>query len=305
MTTTSGFTDSRELLGDAEALRRRAATDGFLFIKGLLPRAVVLQLRQEVLAVCARFGWMRNDTPISEGRCNLSAVGTLPAAAVSGGIPPAAYADVQRLERFHTIAHHPNILAFYRELFGTEVFPHPRNIARVMLPHPGVKPTPPHQDYIHIQGTPNTWTLWFPLGDCPRELGGLAMLQGSHKDGLLTVMQAQGAGGLEVHLCNTGRTWIEGDYEAGDVMTFPSYTVHKSLPNQLGDRIRLSCDFRYQPAREPIEEKSLLPHGDILSWAEIYQGWQSGTFQYYWKKYALKMAPWDASLLWQKERICN
>ena len=55
---------------------------------------------------------------------------------------------------------------------------------------------PPHQDFIHIQGSPNVWTAWLPLGDCAHDLGGLSLLVGSHKVGVLAVSRALGAGGL-------------------------------------------------------------------------------------------------------------
>ena len=121
-------------------------------------------------------------------------------------------------------------------------------------------PTPIHQDFIHIQGTRNVWTAWIPFGNIRGSLGGLAVLKGSHKQGVLAVTAAAGAGGLESILCNIDLPWVEHDYEIGDVLTFHSCTVHKSLPNLMGNRVRLSCDYRYQPGDEDLEEKSLKPH---------------------------------------------
>jgi ectoine hydroxylase-related dioxygenase (phytanoyl-CoA dioxygenase family) len=40
---------------------------------------------------------------------------------------------------------------------------------------------------------------------------------------------------------------------AGDAILFNCLTVHRALPNMTRDHVRLSVDYRYQPAREPID----------------------------------------------------
>jgi len=296
------LTDSTDLLGDAEALRERGEADGYLFFRSRVPAEPLLSLRREMLEVLDRHGLLHREAPVDDARADLE---TVASATLVGGRTDAAYADVQRLESFHRIAHHPALLEIYRALFDGPVLPHPRNIARVLLPGPKARSTPPHQDFIHIQGTTQTWTAWFPLGDCSRDLGGLAVLKQSHKKGVLAVGSAEGAGGLETMLCRDEDEWLGADYRVGDVLTFPSTTVHRGLPNQQEDRIRLSCDFRYQSADEEIEAKSLRPHRDVLRWEEVYAGWQSDALQYYWEKLSLRMSPWDESVRWQKERICD
>jgi ectoine hydroxylase-related dioxygenase (phytanoyl-CoA dioxygenase family) len=220
------------------------------------------------------------------------------------GVSNEAYRAVQKLELFHTLPHHPKLLSLYRMLFGKEVLPHARHIARMITCHRGVFPTPPHQDFIHIQGTPQTWTCWFPLGNCPREMGSLTALRGSHRKGVVAVTPANGAGGLAAILCPNEIDWVEGDFEAGDILTFTSCTVHRALRSRHRDRIRLSCDLRYQALDEEIHEASLKPHGDY-AWEELYAGWKNHDVQYYWKKHPLRMATWDPSLHWQRERICT
>src|SRR5262249_40042659 len=124
----------------------------------------------------------------------------------------AAYDDIQRLEAFHALAHEPALLEPLRRLFGEEGLVHPRNIARVMVPNNNTLTTPPHQDFIHIQGTVEPYTAWIPLGDCPRALGGLEVLPGSHRLGVLPVRPAKGAGGVGVDTAELGLTWAGGDF---------------------------------------------------------------------------------------------
>jgi Phytanoyl-CoA dioxygenase (PhyH) len=303
----TGFIDSTDVLREPEALRSRATEEGYLYFKGLLPKDLVLELRRQILGVCSKYGWVDLHSDLMDGVGNAEAIKTLfdEGGVKRGvGISLEAYADVQRLELFHSLPHHPKLISIYRLLVGDRVLPHPRNIARVMLPDARLAPTPPHQDFIHIQGTNKVWTCWFPLGDCPRELGGLCILRGSHKDGLLPVKAADGAGGLEAWLCNNKHEWLENDYQAGDVLTFPSYTVHKALPNTVGKVIRLSCDYRFQSAAEEIEPGSLLPHYEVTTWEDIYSSWQNDRIKYYWKREQLSFSEWDESIRWQKVDIC-
>jgi hypothetical protein len=302
-----GFTDSTELLDRPAELRARAEADGFLYFRQFLPAEPVRELRRQILEIVQRYGWLKAGTELMDGIADLAAVAESEGRDKSLahiGVTAAAYREIQCLELFHTLPHHPKILALYEKLFQAPVLPHPRHIARVLLPSPSFAPTPPHQDYIYIQGTHRFWTLWFPLGDAPVKLGNLSILRGSHREPVLDVVAARGAGGKESILCGKDYEWVQGDYTCGDIVTFPSHTVHKGLPNQLGDRIRLSCDLRYQPADAPIEEKSLVPHMSVASWDEIYAGWKSDRLKYYWKARSLPMAPWDGALLQSKERIC-
>jgi hypothetical protein len=300
------FIDSSSLLGNPAALLERAASEGYLFFKSLLPTADVLEVRRDMLAVVERHGWRQPQMDALDGRVDLEAINRTPDLEVRGdiGVPSKAYEDVQRLESFHRLPHHPRLLALYRDLFGgRKVLAHPRHIARMMTPHASLVPTPPHQDFPLIQGTSNTWTCWFPVGDCSMKLGGLSVLRGSHRKGYLPIQISDGAGNIAAQLCDGENEWIEGDYTCGDVLTFPSHTVHKALKPQVRDSIRLSLDVRFQPADEPIEEKSLKPHCD-LTWEEIYAGWTNEALKYYWQKDDLELAPWNAVLMQPSRRIC-
>jgi hypothetical protein len=304
---TSLFLDSTPLLGDPEALRARGEEEGYLFFKKFLPREPLLELRRQMLTICAERGWLAKGHDLMEGVFDMEAFNLVTEAEMRRtdvGVPEETYRAVQKLELFHTLPHHPKLMALYRSLFDAEVLPHPRHIARMMTGHHAMTPTPAHQDFIHIQGTPKVWTCWFPLGDCPRDMGGLTVLRGSHRGGVIAVKPAAGAGNLGVILCPNENHWVEGDYELGDILTFTSCTVHKALKSRYPDRMRLSCDIRFQPAEEIIHEGSLKPHGQ-WTWEELYEGWKNPDVQYYWKKHELKMSAWDPVLQWQKERICS
>jgi ectoine hydroxylase-related dioxygenase (phytanoyl-CoA dioxygenase family) len=299
-----GFRDATPLLSDPIALRAQADADGYLFFKQLLPKSDVQALRDVMLGIIDQRGWLDKDVPRNHARVNHDAVRLLESWGGTG-VDEEAYRELQKNVTFQHFQHHPRLIALYSTLFGEAVLPHPRTIARMMVPCPSFRPTPMHQDYIHIQGTRDTWTCWLPVGDVPRSLGGLTVLHGSHRLGVLTVRAAEGAGNLETNLCDVDLPWIEHDYEMGDILTFNSCLLHKSLAHQQPDTVRFSCDFRYQPAADDIEAKSLIPHMQVATWEEIYRDWPVDARTYYWREQQTPLSPWDESLHWQKERICN
>ena len=301
----SEFTNSTALLDDHSALRKRAAEDGYLFFKHFLPKEEIFALRKDMLGVVGKYGWLQSGQDAYGGLINLEALNQVPEEKMRTdiGVSIDAYNDVQRLERIHRLPHHPRLLSLYRILFEQEVLVHARHIARMITAHKNVFPTPPHQDFPLIQGTSNTWTCWFPVGDCPREMGGLTVLKGSNHYGFLPIQPARGAGEIAIPLCSYDTDWVEGDFEAGDILTFSSYTIHRALRSKLKEQIRLSLDVRYQPIDEPIEAKSLKPHCD-LAWEDIYSSWKREDLKSYWKDFLLQSTPWDDGYLQPKRRIC-
>lgn len=260
------FESSTDLIGRPERLRERMATEGHLFLRRAVDPELVMDVRARILDALAELGWLAPETR--------------PAEAVPG---PArregddgwwdGYTAIQSLERFHELAHDAAIVGAVGEVLGEEVLVHPRKIARVT--YPGTAwPTPPHQDFPLIQGAIDTVTAWLPLGDASIEMGGLRLLAGSHAAGLRQVVPMRGVGGVGVQVDDDDPRWRTIDYEAGDVLLFLSTTVHRAPPNT-GDRLRLSADYRYQPASEPIVEGSLLPHyaDRIPGYEVLARGW--------------------------------
>jgi ectoine hydroxylase-related dioxygenase (phytanoyl-CoA dioxygenase family) len=285
----SPFTLSNDVRNDGNELRARMRRDGYLFFRGLITPEATLEVRREILRLCAGAGWLAAGTEIMDG---------IAAPGVAHVEPQpeymAVYNQVMKNEAFHTLAHAPGLLAMLRTLFGEEPLTHPRNIARIIFPQNLLFTTPAHQDFIHIQGTEETYTAWIPLGDCPLALGSLIVLAGSHgAQEIYPVHEAYGAGGLGIATEAMPYAWVGGDFANGDLVVFHSLTVHKALPNLSPDRLRLSVDFRYQPLSHPVAQSSLLPHFAQLTWEEIYTGWNSARYQYYWRDLPLVPASQD------------
>jgi len=283
------MTASNDLLGDREALRARLDDEGYLYFRGLIPRERVLALRGEILEVLGDHGWIAGGDKLD----NAEVVG-MP---VREGDEEyfSAYDDVQRLESFHSLAHDDGLVGAVRGALGETAFPHPLKVARLVFPSEPEVSTPPHQDFLNNQGSPDLTAAWIPLGDCPMKQGTLAILRGSQRYGVLPLEFSLGPGNRQAVVPNEMRdrlTWVTNDFSAGDVLLFPAMTVHASLHNATG-RMRVSVDFRYQREGEPATDLVLNPHFGRLSWEEIYAGWKSDELKYYWRDLDFPVVPYD------------
>lgn len=285
------FNDSTALLGDAAALRRQFDRDGYVFVRGLLDAGPLLDLRRQIVGICADCGWFR--------------AGTDPMDAVAWTRPKvegeeeyfAVYDRVQRLQDFHALAHQPQVLGLMRALLGETAFPHPLSIARLVFPESQAWSTPPHQDYVNNQGTEDLYACWIPLSDCPQALGSLAILEGSHRLGLQPVEYSLGAGHRQTSLPSQAdaHAWAAGDFRLGDAIVFHSLTIHQALPNETG-QMRLSVDYRYQAEGEATTERCLRPHFERFDWEEVYRDWDRDELKYYWRNKQFTLVPWNDQL---------
>jgi hypothetical protein len=269
----------------AQQLQDRMQREGYLFFRGLISIPQIRQTRREILAACAAEGWLQPGSEPEEGIAGSGVAHTEPEPDYM-----TVYDRVMHGEAFHTLAHDPGLLSVLQRLFAEEPLPHARNIARIIFPQNTLHTTPAHQDYLHIQGTEETYTAWIPLGDCPKELGSLIVMPGSHRAGVCSVHRSYGAGGVGIDTEALPYHWTGSDFQEGDIVLFHSLTVHKALPNLSPDRLRLSVDFRYQPVSHPVAASSLRPHYDRRTWEEIYEGWGSRRLQFYWQNLPIRYA---------------
>ena len=284
MSTFDQFVDSTSILDDANALRARMNEMSYLFFRKLLPAESIQSVHSSILSLCQQSDWADSDghakgSPRIEGDDSFAEL----------------YDRVQRLESFHALPHRPEILDVIRALVQEEVLPHPRNIARIIFPQAEAHTTPAHQDYIHVQGTPETYTTWIPLVDCPADLGGVALLPDTHKQSIFEVHPTSGAGGLGIDTQGFEQCWQSVDYNIGDVLIFHSYTVHKGLPNITANQLRFSVDYRFQGVSQPVTEGSLQPHHGRISWDQVYKEWKHPDNRYYWQAHKLTISEHDPS----------
>ena len=291
------FLDSTALLAEGAGLYRRIQRDGYLFIRDLLPKEDLEGLRTEWLLKLEEAGWVKENFSPGEGIADPDSFCVEPQDAYMD-----ALLGVYRLRAFHALQQHPNLLRLLERMLGGTVIPHPRLIGRVIFPQREEYTTPPHQDFINIQGTQETYTAWIPLSSLSAEMGGLQIAAGSHLGGVYDFRPALGAGGLAVTE-PLENAWVNSPIEQGDVIIFHSMAVHKGLANR-GNRLRLSIDGRYQRVIDPITADSLKPHDRRVSWESIYAGWPAADpLKYYWRQWDLQIESFDSSYFERRDQM--
>ena len=291
------FLDSSDVLDDRDRLEQRLDRDGYLFLKGFFERGLVLGLRRRLLEIASRHGFLDTSHPLEEGVANLAAAGIEPEPHYVK-----ALREMYVLEQIHDLKHHPRALELFERLLGAPIFPHPMMVLRNVFPQKQEYTTPAHQDYVHNQGSPDTYTLWVPLCDCAVEMGCVEVAAGSHKSGVYEFRFARTAGNLEIVEAFDGQ-WVGNGFAAGDVLIFHSMTAHRAFPNR-SRKLRQSVDIRYQRASEPIIPKELRPYFAIrMTWDEVQEHWQSERYKDYWKRYDLDVVPYDRGYLERRDEM--
>jgi ectoine hydroxylase-related dioxygenase (phytanoyl-CoA dioxygenase family) len=275
------WTDATPWLGAPAILRAQARRDGVLYFRNLVPPEAIARLRSDAAAVCRAHGLA------VPGAGPIRATAATPVVERS----PAwwkFHADVLRLRALYALPWAPALTQVMEAILGEEVFPHSCSIFRAIPPGDSTTPKPAHQDVRYVGGGDSTWTVWIPCDACPREVGGIEVLSGSHRLGVLPVRPA--GEGHEVVYPPELR-WVGGDMQAGDAVVFSTMTVHRGLPNQTRDRLRLSADYRFQKRSAPVRLDALLPYLRFLTWAEVYRDWPADDpLQYYWRPLGLTYA---------------
>ncbi len=248
--------DSNESLGDVPALRARMAEDGYLLLRGLIEREKVLRGRRTVLEYMDAQRALTPGEPVLEG------------------VMPKGGRSVQMMGR-KGISHHPDILAvleapelfqFFEAYFGEPALTFDYKWLRAVG---NEQYTGAHYDYVYMgQGSSRLHTVWIPFGDITVDHGTLAMCVGSHRLPSFEKLR-QTYGRMDVDrdriegwftrdpmeiVEKFGGQWLTTTFYAGDIITFGMHTMHASTTN-LTNRFRLSCDVRFQPARDPADKR--------------------------------------------------
>ena len=222
---------------DAGELRHHAREFGYVYCPGLLAAASLLPLRKLATKALCDAGWGAERA----GYCVMAATPDDPDLTA---IQP----RIQSSTPFTALRRDPSILALLGVLLGTTPHEGWGDVFRVGFPDTPDWTTPPHQDRSYLHCPERVWTVWVPLVDCPRNLGPLAVLHGSHKRGL---QAHQHSGPRGQALGTLPGDWRSADFSVGDVCLFEDQTIHRALPNRTTDRLRLSVDFRFSSMPVP------------------------------------------------------
>lgn len=242
--------DHSGLRDDPEALRAALAEDGYLFMRGLLDREAVLTARERILAFEATEARIMGNRAITHD--------------------PAVLAVVEA----------PALFAFTASIYGEPVVTTTYKWLRTMRRGGS---TGAHFDWVYMgRGSQRLLTSWLPLGDTPAKMGGLAILEGSHRvESMERMRRTYGAMDVDRDKVQgwfsedpgelaalAGTRWLTADYQAGDALLFTMHSMHMSMVQDT-DEVRVSCDVRWQPESDPRDERWFGPdHKGHYAWHE-------------------------------------
>ena len=260
-----------------EELRHRFEEDGYLFLKGLLPRAAVQKVRQEYFEFLAPSGLLKPGTsPVdgifdtSKDRNQFPGIGS-GAAGANGHPGPHAAIFIDRALEAHyqpwyaeDFCKHPALKEFVARLtgWGLKTTAFTRTLLRNNVP--GNKAIGVHYDQIFLRyGEPTSITAWVPMGHVKLNGGGLIYLEKGHLLGIEQekkfTEEAQASGlnkeeaksAFNQNMMNTGllsegpkefaerfgRRWLGAEFEAGDVVLHNPFAIHASTINHDPDNV--------------------------------------------------------------------
>jgi hypothetical protein len=230
-------------LDDPSRLESIFREEGYLFFRGVLDAAAVLQVKRDLVQVLQRQGVVNTGQaePIWTG----------------AGIDRIDDDALYLLTSVGALCDGP-AKHLAEEVFSGPAFMFRNPNIRYALPDNKTYVTPAHQDFFFIRGSTSFRTLWIPLMDIDTSAGGLALAAGSHKQGLREHVEQEGVYSYifrgrrqcGVRLEDVRDPWLTAEYHPGDVLVFHNLTLHWSLPNH-SERVRLSIDTRAQPAGAP------------------------------------------------------
>jgi hypothetical protein len=227
------FEVCNDLLDDHPALTAFYEDQGYIFLRGVLNLDSVAKARDEMLAVAARHGLVREGDP--------SACWT--------GVPlPQSMEESPEFAGISKrLIEHPDNLALMEKILGEPACMVPNVQYRIYPPNGPV--TLVHQDGFYSPGIQDYKPVWVPLVPCPEEVGGLTVAIGQNKRGYFHNLAKPAPFRIPQGVIDEN-SWATIDYRPGDVLIVHPYSPHAGLPNR-SDRLRVSFDTRVQSAARP------------------------------------------------------
>lgn len=245
--------DCNQWFSDMATLYKQIASDGYLFIRGLIDRTTVLQARETVLEYLAKKEALVPHTPSLEG-------------VMPQGGKSVTMNDIAHNSKVLAVVEGKELYDFFKRFFGEPTLTFSKKWLRAVG---NQKFTGAHMDSVYMgRGSVNLHTVWIPFGDIPAEQGTLAICPNSnHLESFARIRQTYGRMDVDRDLVEGwfsrepmeivekfGSQWLTANFSAGDVVIFGMNTMHASTTN-LTNRFRLSCDVRFQPASDPVDER--------------------------------------------------
>jgi len=259
--TFSPYVDCTPLLDDREALDGFYDEHGYLYLRGVLDRELVRTAAEQMLQGLIALGHAAPGTTLD----------TLTLESFEAVDEVAMHDYV----RYDDLWNHPTTLKVWEKVFGEPVFVFKSTTIRYYPSAAGsTDPTyiaPMHQDGFYIGPNKDFRTAWIPLLPTTHGIGGLGLVDRSHKKGPREHVVTENfrrfghaVRGIPPERFDADEQPLFSPMEPGDVIIFHAFMCHKSLPNLSADPagMRMSMDTRVQPATSHRGFNALTPWPD-------------------------------------------
>jgi 1-deoxypentalenic acid 11beta-hydroxylase len=256
--TFSDYVDCTPLLDDRAALDRFYDEHGYVYLRGALDRDLVRTAAEQMLAGLVALGHAAPGTTLE----------TLTIDSFEAVDEVAMHDYV----KYDELWNDPSTVKVWEKVFGEPVFVFRSTTIRYYPSAPGAEEphflTPLHQDGFYIGPNKDFRTAWIPLLPTTREIGGVAVADGSHHKGPREHVVTENfrrfghpVRGVPVAEFGADEQLLLSPMEPGDVILFHAFTCHKSVPNVSVNPagMRMSMDTRIQPASSPRGFNALTP----------------------------------------------
>ena len=245
---------------------------GYLILPGLLPRAAIQPLTDDLAAAVEQeveqlVIWERLDRAATFADEPFDRR----LAAVAAELDEESLAWLWR--RLHSKRHktagmyalrtHPALLDAVESVIGPEILAHPQTVLRVKLPEHEPADVPWHQDDEYLAediGDTVILNLWIPLATARRENGCLEVIAGSHRQSVPHRLKTSIPGvvayrGINDEDLPDGER-VTCEMQPGDALMTMERVAHRSLPNT-SSTVRWSLDTRYCRLGAPTGRSSV------------------------------------------------
>ena len=252
---TLNLKESNDIINDYDKLNQRLKDDGFLLLRNFHNRSLVNESRNSILSRLAALDKLDPHSDMSLGIID-----------PENDSPPTYSARNSQDLKTHSLKkllYGKNVLSFFNKLFKKPAIG--LNFQWLRTVGPGVS-SPIHSDAPFMsRGSDRILTCWTPLGDIPIELGPLVICENSHT--WKKVVDTYGKSDVDRDLTTGtfsedpkemvnkfGGRWATTEFKIGDIVILNMNIIHASLLN-MTNRLRISCDTRYQPLSDPIDSR--------------------------------------------------